>query len=291
MGHVRNVHAHLHVAVGQDFKRQRVVKILGVCGVNGKRQNIPKIPASSDFRGIQFRVQRRGVCLHFRRKRIRQSVFLQNGVDLRIVFARTAQHLKDPANGVELGVGPFHEFHHRHVPVLGAVQSVFGQVKVLSNPTVVGNEEGVLRGNVQRTNIGLFGALNDFHHLTFLAKTRAGCGKKQNFDAVSVEGRAGVGVPNVDVLFHFRAGDEPGAGLRQIQFAFNKTLFKKETKHIGRAFYRLLRAHHQFQGAPHQGPSLFVGQAYVHGQIVQRKTSAGAFGQTFVQLAGNGRCV
>ena len=242
MRDVGNVNAHFQVSVGQGLERQSVVKILGVDGVNGQGKDAAEIAPSGNFCRVQGLVQTGSVLLHLGRKFVGQSVLFQNGMDLGLVLAGAAQHLENLADGIELGVIPFHQLNHHHVSVVRLAQKFFGQIEIFSHPAVVCQQESMLGGNVYRTHVGGFGPFQNLHHLALLFGAGTGGRKKQDLHPVAVQPHAGVGVAHKNIFGKSRAGDVAGAGLGQVQLAFHKPFFKEQAKHIGRTLYGLLGA-------------------------------------------------
>ena len=122
---------------------------------------------------------------------IRQVVFGQNGVHLRVVVARLAQNVDDLADGVLGVLGPFNDFHYGLVARLAALELVFRYENVVGQCAVFRNQESIVLVHVQLAHKGVVAAFYNFDDLG-LAGVSAASGQHRHAHAVAVEGAVGV---------------------------------------------------------------------------------------------------
>jgi len=123
MTHIRNVYAHFPVAVFQLLQTQGVVKILGICWVNGKGGYCSKIAAVlCNLFFFNGSVQRISFLFYLFRELIRQPKFCQNCMNLCVVFSGITKHFDDLAKGRTGLLGPIHNAGDGLLSVLYAIE-------------------------------------------------------------------------------------------------------------------------------------------------------------------------
>ena len=93
MGHVRNMDAHLIIAVIQHLEGQRVVKVLGIFRVDSECQGIPEIATFLDLCRCYFIGNAVRCILHFCLESVRKPILRQYRVHLGIILARLTQNV------------------------------------------------------------------------------------------------------------------------------------------------------------------------------------------------------
>ena len=197
MADVGDVHAHLPQSAAQAADGQRVVKVLGILGVDGEGGDAAEVLAPGYFLGGDFigNLVRGG--LHVFGVGVRQAELRQDGVHLGVVVARAAQDVDDLSDGVLGLVRPFDDFHHRLVAAPSAFQLVLGDEDVVGQRAVLGQQEGIALGHLQCAHETVVGALQHLQHLA-LGGFAAPAGVVSNAHAVVVHGMGGVSLGNED---------------------------------------------------------------------------------------------
>ena len=192
VGHVGDVNAHLPQAAVKAADGERVVKVLGVAGVDGAGEHVAVVLAHGQVAGGDVGADLRGGVLHVLRIPVRQAVLGQDGVHLRVVLARPAEHVDHLAHHVlVVGVGPLGDLHHGLVAGLAALQSALGHDDVAGHQVVGRDEHGDVAVNAQPAHKLVARALEhggDHRLLDVVAPAR----QAGHLHAVAVEGRHGV---------------------------------------------------------------------------------------------------
>ena len=165
MAHVGDVHADFPVSVLEFLDRQRIVKVLGVGGVDGESCHTAHVAPLGDFLGRDARLQSLGGLGDILGILVRQAELGKDGMDLGIVLARHAQHVNHFADGRVGVLGPVHDFRHHLVAGLTTGELVQRDEDICSQELAVGCQLCEVFQHLQRTHEHLLLAFQDFHDL------------------------------------------------------------------------------------------------------------------------------
>ena len=122
---------------------QRIVKILGILGVNGTGEDIAEVLAALDFLLCDARINLLGSVLHMLRILVRQPILSQDGMHLHIVVALLAQNVNHLADNVlRVLRRPLRNAHHGLLAVLATLQLLFRYQYVVHKDVAFGHQEG-----------------------------------------------------------------------------------------------------------------------------------------------------
>ena len=162
------MHAYLPESVVEALDRQRVVKVLGVLGVDGTGPGVAEVLALGLVLLRDFARNLVGGVFHSLGVAVGQSVLGEDGVHLHIVVATLAQDVHHFAYHVGvLLVGPAHNLYHRLVVGLTFLQPLLGD-EYVARQIVVGLQEGDVLAYHQLAHEGVFLALQYLYHLGLL---------------------------------------------------------------------------------------------------------------------------
>src|SRR5690606_23040043 len=141
MGDVGDMHTDLDVSVGQFPHREGIVEVLGVLRVNREGWDFAEITPrgyvlSSNLSGnLFFRSLDLGI------KSVGQPELGQDGMHLRIILTRVAEHLYYLAHRVSRALVPLHYTRHGLLSLLCPVEFCEGNKEVERHVLVVGYKE------------------------------------------------------------------------------------------------------------------------------------------------------
>ena len=151
--------------------------------VDGKGGDTAEVFAAGNFLGRDAGVEAFGGALHALRIFVRQAVFGENGVHLRLIVARAAEHVNHLAHRTFRAFGPVGDFHHGLVAVLRRAEIFFGDEDIGGEGAAFGHEEAVTALHLHGADKLIVGALDDFRHLRLAGMSLAAC---QHCDAHAV---------------------------------------------------------------------------------------------------------
>ena len=100
------MNADFKIAVFQPAEGQRIVKVLGICRVNRKRQGLAEVLATLQFRRSNRLADAVSGILQRLVEAIREVEFGQNGVHLRVVGTGSSENIRDYAVRTDLAPRP-----------------------------------------------------------------------------------------------------------------------------------------------------------------------------------------
>ena len=174
---VGDMYSHLVAALTQLHERNGVVEVLGVGRVDGEGSDLAVVLALRNLRigdGVGYLV---GGLADLRFEAVRQLELRQDGVHLGVVLAGLSQHVHDLADGLHALAGPVGH-HHGHLHSVGSLdaadfrkvfRAVDGNADVIGHTGALDDGPGLVAADRQYADVRPFAALQDLHHLTFLA--------------------------------------------------------------------------------------------------------------------------
>ena len=199
VGDIGNVDAHLEVPVFQLAKAQGIVKVLGVCGVDGEGEHLAEVFAAFAVLGRDdVRDLVRGVFYVFL-EAVGEAELRQDGMHFGLVLAGHAQDVHHMAVGaVGAALPTVYDGGHLHA-ALGAFGD--GHFNVIGHGFGAHEHPGLLAHRVQDANERTVGA---FHNGDDFAAAPFGVAgfllRHGHTHGVSVQGPAGFGGLHIDVL-------------------------------------------------------------------------------------------
>ena len=188
------MHAHLPLAVPQLTDGQRIVEVLRIGRVDGKRRNATEVYASGDLIGWYLVRDLVSRLFHHLRVAVRQTELHQDSVHLRIVITCGAQYLNDLTHRVTVSLRPLRDPHNRLVASLSTLQAILRDEDIIHQQTVVDLQEGIILRDLQLTHEGVMSTLQDVQHLPLLDASLA-ARKEADTDRIAHDGL-------VQVLIH-----------------------------------------------------------------------------------------
>ena len=212
MRHVGDVDAHLHITVVEHAVREGVVEILGIGRVDGKRGHAAEIPAAGQvFRRDVFGYFV-GRLLHFRFETVGKLVFGQDGVHLRIVLARDAEHVDDPAQRFGAPLRPVGHQHGDFHPMGSLLAADLRQLRrtghvdtdVIRHILAFDDGPDLPAADHQDADVRLGAATDDLDHFAFQAASfRTGLDpvfRHRNLHEIAVQGEMQLAHRDEDVF-------------------------------------------------------------------------------------------
>ncbi len=170
MGHIGDVDSDLVVTVVQFLERKRIVKVLGVRRVYRECQCVAEVSALLD---VLFRDLVRdlvGGVLHLRLEPVRQGIFSENGMHLRVVLARHSEYIHDVAFRSRLALVPaVDQSRHFHSSFRALWKGVEIYADVVRHIPGLHQHPCLPSDNMQHTDERLVAALYYLNDLTLTA--------------------------------------------------------------------------------------------------------------------------
>src|SRR5690606_28988102 len=188
---IRNVYTHFNVAVLELAKRQRVIKVLRVFGVNSERGYIAEVTSLLDLIWCNASVDSRSLRNDVLGKAEWEAEFGHDGVNLRFVFARFAENLDDLGFRTLVTFRPGRHLDNHLIARLRPVYIFRVNEKIDMNLFEVGLDEGKVARQFQSSHEAVPVALDDFNHLSFGMLAVPGR-KDGHTNSVAVKGRSQV---------------------------------------------------------------------------------------------------
>ncbi len=146
------------------LQRQRIVKILGIHGVNGEGRHVPEITTAFELFCRDCVRNRIGRGEHVIGKFIRQSVLREDGVHLDFMIARLAQNLHHPSRRGIARIVPTHHLDDDLLAIFSALQMLRSDEKVRVQPLVRRIAKRIIPDSFQHHHVLLALPLNDARH-------------------------------------------------------------------------------------------------------------------------------
>ena len=194
MAHIGDMHPDFMVAIFKFAIRNCIVKVFGICWVNGEGQYLSEIFSSLNFfrrnllrNGIGF-----SICFFvvFERK----SKFRHDGVYFYLMKPCFAKYSNDFSSRVFVIVPPFGQFDDYLLIVLGTHQFSTVHKDVLVHFFEVGYYKGKARGNFYTTHKFIPVALHDFQNSTLGSSGLSFHRKYHHAHLVAIQGLLEVGI-------------------------------------------------------------------------------------------------
>ena len=195
MGHVGDVHAYFPQVLAQRADGQGIVEVLRILGVDGKGRHAAEVLPLRDFLCLNLGGNLFRRVLHRLGVHVGQAELGQDGVHLGVVVARLSQYVNHLPDGVLGLVGPLYHFHHSLVAVLSSLEPFFRDEYVVGQRPVLGKQESIRLGHLQRAHKRVVGPLQYLHHLAFGLAPLA-LGVEHDFYPVVVHGMGRVALGN-----------------------------------------------------------------------------------------------
>ena len=196
------MHADLVIAVLQPLERQRVVEILGIGGVYREGEGVTEILAPLEVFGSDgFGNLVRGV-LHLFIEAVRQVELGKDGVHLGVVVARRAEHVHYVAQGARLAPLPaVHYGRHLHPGLRSQAPRLLRvHLDVVGHKLALHQHPGLGADVVHISNERSLAVLENLDHLSFAPLPAASGTGHRHPHQVAVEGVAGLGGLDVDII-------------------------------------------------------------------------------------------
>ena len=104
-----------------------------------------------------------------------ESIFRQNSVHLRVVFALLSEHVHHFTTRAFGVFGPIHDFHNRFVARLSSMEQVARNEDVGTDLSFGEQESIAVMFHMKTSHKGVFSATNDFHHFSLASVTATTC--------------------------------------------------------------------------------------------------------------------
>ncbi len=215
--HVGDVDAHLVAPFVQLDEGNCVVEVFGIGRVDGEGRHLAVVLAPRDLSlgdGVGNLV---GGRTHLRLEAVRQLELGQDGVHLGVVLAGFAQHVYNLALRLHTPSRPVGD-HHSHLHAVGSLQPADlrkvlgapdGDADVVGHTGALDDGPGLVAADGEDADVRPFAALDDLHHLAFLAAAVAALLSDYHLHTVAVQRPAELGLRHEDVivaaLYHHEA--------------------------------------------------------------------------------------
>ena len=154
--------------------RQSIVKVLGICGVDGEGSSMAHISASSKLIGSYTTIYTLRSTLNLLLEVVREVELCQDGVHLGIVISCLAEALNELTIRQTFALGPLRNTHNDLIAILNLGVTTTRKVYICSKATAVGGDKDCIRSNLSDTHIGLRATLQHLDNSTLkFAITRA----------------------------------------------------------------------------------------------------------------------
>ena len=170
-GHVGDVHADLIIAVRERLERQRVVEILCIGRVDGERERVAEILAALQILGRDGVRDLIGGVLHLGREAIGEIELRQDGVHLRVILARLAEHIHHVAPGPRFAALPaVHDRGDLHARLRTHGGRRFGvHLDIVRHRLALHQDPGLGPDGMVKAHEGARGAFENLHDLALAA--------------------------------------------------------------------------------------------------------------------------
>ena len=238
VGDIRDVDAHLVVAVAQFLERQGVVEVLGIRRIYRERESAPVVLAALEVGRRNLFRNAVGCILHLLFELVWQIEFRQDGVHLGIVLAGHAQHVCYVADGRGISTIPAVHYNRHLHPSLGAEPGPFFGIHlyVVGHVLALHQHPGLGPDGVVDAHELLAAALHYLYHLALALALGPSAGLRGRLCSTLLGNRHlhGVAVQRIACLGRFHINvvllsvhdheDEPFAGHLHATFIYRITL-------------------------------------------------------------------